>query len=385
MASPNRAMLTLPFFDESHRQFAERLQVFCADKIETAFREADTDPLDAGREAIRLCAAEGLLARLVKTPAPDMRGICLLREALAARSGLADAVFGVQGLGSYPIVLAGSAALRKRYLPRVATGEKIAAFAVTETEAGSDIRSIRTRARAEGSGYVIDGSKTLISNAGIADYYIVFAKIGDASAGEKTRLSAFVVDADTPGLRVARQIPLLAPHPIGDLELQKCRVPGDHRLGEEGDGLKIALATLDRFRPSVGAAACGLAGRALDEAQGHVTRRTQFGHPLSSFQATKFSLADMQTELDAARLLVFRAAWLADSRDGRFTREASTAILFATEAAQRIVDRAVQLHGGRGVVRGVAVEQLYREVRALRLYEGTSEIQRLIIADHMLM
>ncbi|MDP7670890.1 MAG: acyl-CoA dehydrogenase [Vicinamibacterales bacterium] len=376
-------MLTLPFFDADHRRLAERLRSFCTDTIDPGFDDDEVDPLAAGREAIRVCAAEGLLAHLAPGSRRGLREICLIREALAARSGLVDAVFAVQGLGSYPIRLAGSAALQERYLPSVASGETIAAFAVTEREAGSDLRGIRTTARAAGDAYVLDGSKTLISNAGIADHYTVLARTGPPDAATP-RLSAFVVDADNPGLRVAGQIPLLAPHPIGDLEFNGCRVPADHRLGAEGDGLKIALTTLDRFRPSVGAAACGLAARALEEALTHVTRRSQFSEPLASFQATKLALADMQTELDAARLLVFRAAWLADTVDRRTTREASTAKLFATEAAQRIVDRAVQLHGGRGVVRGVVVERLYREVRALRLYEGTSEIQRLIIADQML-
>ncbi|HAK56508.1 MAG: acyl-CoA dehydrogenase family protein [Vicinamibacterales bacterium] len=376
-------MLSLPFFDDAHRQFADRLHAFGAKTLAPALHGAESDPLAAGREAIRLCTAEGLLARLVAEPEPSVREICLIREALAAQSGLADAVFAVQGLGSYPILLAGSATLRARYLPGVARGETIAAFAVTEAEAGSDIGGIQTTARADGADYVLDGTKTLISNAGIADHYVVFARTSEPTEA-RPRLSAFVVDADNPGLCVADQIPLLAPHPIGNLEFQDCRVPAEQCLGTEGEGLKIALATLDRFRPSVGAAACGLAARALDEALAHVAQRTQFGEPLSSFQATKLALADMRTELDAARLLVFRAAWLADTVDRRTTREASTAKLFATEAAQRIVDRAVQLHGGRGVVKGVAVEQLYREVRALRIYEGTSEIQRLIIAEQML-
>ena len=381
-------MLTLPFFDEPHRALAARLKTFVADALEPAMRDTEADPLAAGREAIRLCAAEGLLARLVEEPAPDLRSICLIREALAARSALADAVFAVQGLGSDPLRRAGSDELRQRYLPRVARGEAIAAFALTEANAGSDIRAIQTVARADGSDYVLDGSKTLISNAGIADYYVVLARLdpgGSPGVPEgKPRLSAFVVDAETPGLRVTRQIPLMAPHPIGELALDGCRIPDGHRLGAAGDGIKIALATLDRFRPSVGAAACGLATCALEEALRWVAKRRQFGQVLSSFQATKLALADMQTDLDAARLLVYRAAWLTDRQDGRVTREASSAKLFATEAAQRIVDTAVQLHGGQGVVRGTAVERLYREVRALRLYEGTSEIQRLIIADQML-
>ena len=239
----------------------------------------------------------------------------------------------------------------------------------------------RTEARRDGDHYVLSGSKTFISNAGLATFYIVFART--APAGTKS-LSAFVVDADAPGFSVERQIDLLAPHPIGELRFQDCRVPARQRLGSEGEGLKIALSTLDRFRASVGAAACGMARRALDEALSYADRRVQFGSALSAFQATQLALADMATELDAARLLVYRAAWVKDGGAARVTRESSMAKLFATEAAQRIVDRAVQIHGGRGVVRGSIVERLYREVRALRIYEGTSEIQRLVIADQVL-
>jgi acyl-CoA dehydrogenase len=257
----------------------------------------------------------------------------------------------------------------------------VAAFALTEANAGSDPSGIQTEARRDGDNYILSGSKTFISNAGLATFYVVFAR----TSGERTKnLSAFVVDADAPGFRVERQIDLLAPHPIGELRFDACRVPSSQRLGSEGEGLKIALSTLDRFRASVGAAACGIASRALAEAAHYADRRVQFGSALSEFQATRLALADMATELDASRLLVYRAAWVKDSGAARVTRESSMAKLFATEAAQRVVDRAVQIHGGVGVMRGSVVERLYREVRALRIYEGTSEIQRLVIAEQTL-
>lgn len=381
-------MLDLPLFDRSHRELAVRLEAFRIDAIEPRAKEDDeADPARAGREVIAAYAQAGLLELLAPTGSrPDLRAICLAREAIASSSGLADAVFAVQGLGSFPLLHAGSEALCKQYLPRVASGSAVAAFALTEAEAGSDVRALQTTARRDRDAYVLDGTKTLISNAGIADFYIVFARL--ATDGEPrdagAKISAFVVDAASPGVRVVRSIALMAPHPIGELAFEQCRVPWHHRLGEDGDGLKVALATLEFFRATVGAAACGLAGRALQEAHHYVRNRRQFGQALVDFQATKFALADMRVELDAARLLVYRTAWLKDHGAERVTQEASIAKLFATEAAQRIVDRAVQLHGGIGVTRGVVVERLYREVRALRIYEGTSEIQRLLIADHML-
>jgi acyl-CoA dehydrogenase len=245
--------------------------------------------------------------------------------------------------------------------------------------------AIQTRARQDGDWWVLDGSKTLISNAGIASFYILFAREESfASTASRPLISAFLVDAKTPGFSVSRTISLMAPHPIGDLALHGCRIPAQNRVGNAGDGIKLALTTLEFFRATVGAAACGLAARALREARDYVTRRRQFGTAISEFQATRFALADMQVELDAARLLVYRAAWLKDHGAARISREASSAKLFATEAAHRIVDRAVQLHGGIGVERGVVVERLYREARALRIYEGTSEIQRLIVAEGVL-
>jgi acyl-CoA dehydrogenase len=312
----------------------------------------------------------------------DVRSLCLLRETFARGSALADFAFAMQGLGSGPLSLFGSEAQRREYLPRVAAGQAIAAFALSEAEAGSDVSAMRATARRDGGGWVLDGQKTWISNAGIADFYVVFCRLqegGDRSYG------AFVVDADRKGLHVTERFDVTAPHPLGTIELAGCRVPGGALIGEPGRGLRVALATLDAFRPTVGAAALGLARRALDEAVAHVERRRVFGQALADHQLTQAKLADMATAIDASALLVYRAAWARD-RGGaaRVTREAAMAKLFATEAAQRVVDEAVQLLGARGVLAGGTVERLYREVRALRIYEGTSEIQRLVIAGQVL-
>jgi acyl-CoA dehydrogenase len=378
----------LPFFDGPHRAIAERLRGFARDVIEPRAGEADTgDPVAASREFVRDAAKDGILSLFVAGGGadgrkPDLRTLCLARDAIAAASACADSVFAVHGLGTFPIALAGDTSLRTRYLPAALDGTGIGAFAVTESEAGSDPAGMETRARRDGNAYVIDGGKTLISNAGLATFYVVFART-DPGGGRKG-MSAFVVDADTPGFRVVRQIALMASHPIGELAFEACRVPVSHRLGADGDGLKIALTTLDFFRSSVGAAACGMAERALDEAVGRAAARRQFGTRIADFQMTRAAIADMAIDLDAARLLVYRAAWTKDRGAERVTREAAMAKLNATEAAQRIIDRAVQIHGGMGVQRGVVVERLYRDIRALRIYEGTSEIQRLIIAEQVL-
>lgn len=378
-------MIELPFFEERHRALAARLE-----RIDTAFapiaNRGEAGEVDAaGRDAMRTCAALGLCRLLVSHEhggeGIDLRSVCLARERLAAASGLADAVFAVQGLGSYPIALAGNAQLARRYLPRIAEGTAIAAFALTEPDAGSDAGAIATRAVRDGEDYVLDGVKVFISNATIASFLTVFARTAE---GPKRGISAFVVDSEAPGLSIGPRQEITAPHPIAEVRLSACRVPAAQRLGEEGDGMRLALATLDFFRTSVGAAACGLASRALAESTSRAQSRRQFGSRLADFQLTQAALADMVTELDAARLLVYRAAWKKDSGASRVTRESAVAKLFATEAAQRIVDRAVQIHGGLGVQRGSVVERLYREVRAPRIYEGTSEIQRLIIARELL-
>ena len=312
----------------------------------------------------------------------DVRGLCLLRETFARGSALVDFAFALQGLGSGPLSLYGTAAQRRDYLPRVAAGTAIPAFALSEATAGSDVAAMRTTARRDGDGWVLDGEKAWISNAGIADFYVVFCRL--PADGERA-YGAFVVDAERPGLHVVERCEILAPHPLGTLRLDGCRVPAGALVGEAGRGLRVALGTLDAFRPTVGAAALGLARRALDEAVAHARRRQVSGQPLAGHQLTQAKLADMATAIDASALLVYRAAWARDGGGGaRVTREAAMAKLFATEAAQRVVDDAVQLLGARGLVAGSPVERLYREVRALRIYEGTSEIQRLVIAAQVL-
>ncbi len=341
---------------------------------------------EQARALVELLAAEGLLDYTVPRTADeavlDVRALCIIRERLCHESSLADLMFAMQGLGSFPVTLAGSSEIKQRLLPQVRAGRSIAAFAITEPDAGSDVSAIQTTARRDGAHFVIDGVKTFISNAGLADFYTVFAKTAP-EIGSKG-ISAFVVEKDAPGFSFEEKIELIAPHPIGRIRFDGCRVPAANLLGEAGAGFKIAMTTLDTFRPTVGAAAAGLAGRAMDEAISYAKRRAQFGRPIAEFQSTQIKLADMATELDAARLLVYRAAWKKDTSAGRVTLESAMAKLYATEAAQRIIDQAVQIHGGTGVVRGSVVERLYREVRALRIYEGTSEIQRLVIAGQLL-
>jgi acyl-CoA dehydrogenase len=347
----------------------------------------------AARAALARLAGAGLLRHAAPPEGvPSAREVCAIREALAHGDGLADVMFVMQGLGSTAIALAGSAALRSRWLPEVASGRVVAAFALTEPEAGSDVGAIATRAARDGDGYVLDGEKCFITNAGIAGLYTVFARTGEAGSGSRG-LSAFAVDAASDGLHVERTT-VIAPHPIGRVIFSGCRVPAACRLGDEGAGHDLALRVLDRFRPTVGAAAVGFGRRALEAAIDHAKRRRQFGKPLSDQQAIRFKLADMATHLHAASLLVWRAACLADAppdvpdapaaSPGARRRAAAMAKLYATEAAQRIVDEAVQIHGGLGVTRGQVVERLYRDVRALRIYEGTSEIQRLVIARTLL-
>jgi acyl-CoA dehydrogenase len=378
-------MLDLPFFDDGHRALHARLAA-AAGRFDAATAAGERGAVDdAGREALRVCTELGLCHLLVPREFGgdgwDLRSVCLAREAVAFDSGLADAVFAVQGLGSMPIALGGSREMADRLLPDIATGRRIAAFALTEPEAGSDASALRTRAVRDGDSYVLDGLKTFISNAPIASVFTVFARTSD---GPRRSISAFAIEAGTPGLNIGRRQEIVGPHPIAELELTGCRVASTTRLGDEGDGMRLALATLDFYRTSVAAAACGMAARAIHESRARVASRRQFGSPLAGFQLTQAALAEMATDLDAARLLVYRAAWMKDHGATRVTREAAIAKLFATEAAQRIVDRAVQLHGGVGVERGTVVERLYREVRAPRIYEGTSEIQKLVIAREML-
>ena len=378
----DRLVSQLPFFTPEHRNLAEGVAQFVTQEIEPrAASEENVERL--AKDFVNILAAAGLLKYSVAETKLDVRSICLIREALAYSSSLADLAFVMQGLGTYAIAQAAPDHVRDFWLSRAASGKAIAAFALTEPEAGSDVAAIQTTARRDGETYVIDGRKRFISNAGIADFYTVFAKTGTREDG-RAALSAFVVGSRMQGFSVVERTSLIAPHPIGEIAFNECRVPAEDMVGSEGDGFGLAMQTLDTFRASVGAAACGMARRALDEAVRYSSQRKQFGRFLSEHQLVQAKLADMITELDAARLLVYRAAYARDTDTGRFTREASEAKLFATEAAGRIIDSAVQIHGGTGLVSGSVVERLYRDVRALRIYEGTSEIQKLVIAGQLL-
>jgi acyl-CoA dehydrogenase len=368
------------FLSEQHIAMAGRAGVFAASEIAPLPEPANDGA--ARKEARRILAILGSRGWLEPIRDRDWRGCCLVREALGAASPLADAVFALQALGTVPILLAGSEALREQWARDAVEGRAMAAFAMTEPEAGSDIASMATTARREGSGYVLNGLKTFISNAGIADFYTVFAST-DRSAGAKG-ISCFVVPADAPGLRFLKAQVLSAPHPLGEIAFEDCAVPEESRLGDEGRGFALGLKTLDRLRATVGAAACGMAARALDEAVAHARARRQFGKPLAEFQLVQEKLARMVTELTAARLLVYRAAAEADGGAERVTMEAAMGKAYATEAAQRIIDDAVQILGGVGVLASHPVDRLYRSVRALRIYEGTTEIQHLVIAGRLL-
>ncbi len=366
------------FLEPSHLALADRLSGLAGGIAGRPEPADDTAARTEARALLQLLGG-GWLQPIFDL---DLRGCCLSREALGEVSPLADAVFALQGLGTTPILLAGTQAQKDRWLGPIAQGWVMTAFAMTEPEAGSDVAAIATTARRDGTHYVLDGRKTLISNAGIADLYVVFAST-DQSKGAKG-ISAFLVPADTPGLRFVGPQVLSAPHPLGELAFEGCRVPADGLLGAEGKGYGIGLAALDRLRPTVAAAACGMAARALAESLAHVKRRQQFGKPLAQFQLVQQKLARTATDLTAARLLTYRAAYEKDRGQERITSEAAMAKSFATEMAQRAVDDAVQLVGGRGVLADHPVDRLYRAVRALRIYEGTTEIQQLIIAGELL-
>jgi acyl-CoA dehydrogenase len=380
--------LEWPFFQPEHRDFAFQLDKFARDEL--AGLAADHGDDDAAldqvcRELVRRLGAAGFLDPCIVRHAGgafDLRRLCLAREILARCAGLADFAFAMQGLGTGPISLFGTEEQRERYLPGVARGQKIAAFALSEPDAGSDVAAMTTTAVRHGDHYVIDGTKTWISNGGIAAVYVVFARTGEAPGAKG--LSAFIVDADNPGLLIAERVRVIAPHPLATLEFKDCRVPASAMLGAPGTGFAVAMGTLDVFRTTVGAAALGFARRALEEALTRVDQRIVFGKKLSTFQLTQAKIADMALGVDTAALLVYRAAWTRDTAKRRITREASMAKLHATETAQQVIDMAVQLFGGTGVVSGKTVETLYREIRALRIYEGTSEVQRLVIANEMM-
>ena len=379
----DKSFLHWPFFEPRHRELADRLETWAAQNLSHIDHD-DTDR--ACRNLVAALGREGWL----KFTAPgekdvekiDVRTLALIREILARHSGLADFAFAMQGLGAGPISFFGDDEQRKTWLPKTRSGKAIAAFSLSEPASGSDVANIATTARRDGNGFVIDGEKTWISNGGIADFYIVFARTGEAPGARG--LSAFVVEAGNPGLKVAERLSTIAPHPLARLRFEGCRVPASALIGRGGDGFKIAMATLDVFRTSVGAAALGFARRALDETLKRAAGRHLFGAPLADLQMVQGHLADMALEIDAAALLIYRAAWTKDMGAARVTREAAMAKLFATEAAQRVIDNAVQIHGGDGVRSGHPVETLYREIRALRIYEGASDVQKIVIARSVL-
>ena len=375
------AFLEWPFFDDSHRDFAMRLSDWAAAEIG---HEDHTDVDATCRALVRRLGDAGWLHAAVADDSEgfELRRICLARDILARHSGLADFAFAMQGLGTASVALFGAATLRAHILPEARAGRRIAAFALSEPDAGSDVAAMATTAVRVPGGWRLDGVKTWISNGGIAGHYIVFARSGEAPGAKG--ISAFLVEADTPGLTVATRIEVIAPHPLATLRFENCVVPEAHLLGAPGEGFKVAMTTLDIFRPSVGAAALGFARRALDDAVRHATSRKMFGGTLADLQLTQAKLGDMAMAVDASALLVYRAAWTRDVQRRRITGEAAMAKLHATEAAQRVIDDAVQMFGGLGVTKGVKVEELYREIRALRIYEGASEVQKLIIARQLL-
>jgi acyl-CoA dehydrogenase len=378
---PDRSFLTWPFFEERHRVLAARIEEWCRSNLPIAHSDVDT----ACRALVAKLGRDGWLEHSAIDPdiggALDVRALCLIRETLARHDGLADFAFAMQGLGAGAISLFGTAAQRQ-WLKRTRAGTAIAAFALSEPGSGSDVAGIETTARRDGDDYILDGEKTWISNGGIADFYLVFARTGEAPGAKG--LSAFIVPADLAGFSIAERLDVIAPHPLARIRFENARVPASAMIGKPGKGFKIAMATLDVFRTTVGAAALGFARRALDETIARARTRRLFGAPLSELQMVQAHIADMALDVDAAALLVYRAAWVKDSGAARVTREAAMAKLFATDRAQEVIDKAVQIHGGDGVRRGHIVERLYREIRALRIYEGASEVQKVVIARQTL-
>lgn len=375
---PDQSFLAWPFFEDRHRALHAALDAWCAANLPVDHGDVDA----ACRSLVASLGAAGWLRHTIAGEGRtfDLRSLCLIRETLARHDALADFAFAMQGLGTGAISLFGSPEQRA-WLERTSTGQAISAFALTEPGSGSDVARGRASATRSGNGFVLRGEKTYISNGGIADLYVVFAR-SEADEGARG-LSAFLLPADTPGLKVLERIEVTAPHPLAHLRFDDVVLPADAMIGAPGTGFKVAMAVLDVFRPSVGAAALGFARRALDAALARTASRQLFGAPLAALQMVQGHLADMALDIDAAALLVYRAAWARDSGAPRITREAAMAKLYATEAAQRVVDTAVQLHGGDGVRVGEAVEALYREVRALRIYEGASDVQRMVIARNL--
>jgi acyl-CoA dehydrogenase len=374
----DRSYLDWPFFEPAHRDWADRVEAVAA---ELEIDHGDTDT--TCRKLVRNLGDAGILEPTASLSGPlDVRRLCLAREILARRDGLADFSFAMQGLGTGAISLFGTKAQKETWLPKTRSGQAIAAFALTEPASGSDVASSTMTAEIDGDHFMLNGEKTWISNGGIADVYTVFARTGEAPAAKG--LSAFVVPADTPGFEVVERLETIAPHPLATLRFSNCRIPTDALIGTSGRGFQIAMSVLDVFRSTVAAAALGFARRALDEALTRVSERQVQGAPLADLQMVQGHIADMALDVDAAALLVYRAAWLKDTGANRVTREAAMAKLFATEQAQKVIDTAVQLHGGDGVKSGETVERLYREIRALRIYEGATDVQRIVIARQTL-
>jgi acyl-CoA dehydrogenase len=377
----DKSFLNWPFFTDRHREIAEAI-----DRWATKNLPADHGDVDAAcRDLVARLGRDGWLNHTAPDPAAstplDVRTLCLIRETLARHDSLGDFAFAMQGLGAGPITLFGSAEQR-RWLGRTRSGAAIAAFALTEQKSGSDVANIAMTAKRDGDTYILDGEKTWISNGGIADLYVVFARTGEAPGARG--LSAFLVPAEVPGFSIAERIDVISPHPLARIKFERARLPASAIIGAPGDGFKIAMSTLDVFRCTVGAAALGFARRALDETIARAKARELFGGPLADLQFVQGVIAEMAVDVDAAALLVYRAAWTKDNGAVRVTREAAMAKLYATERAQQVIDKAVQLHGGDGVRRGHIVEQLYRDIRALRIYEGASEVQKIVIARQML-
>ncbi|UWQ96400.1 acyl-CoA dehydrogenase family protein [Rhodobacteraceae bacterium M385] len=374
----DKTFLHWPFFEDTHRDWAAQVEAV-AEGLQVD--HADTDA--ACRNLVADLGEAGILQATGNPDGPlDVRRLCLARETLARHDGLADFAFAMQGLGTGAISLFGSDAQKAEWLPLTRAGKAISAFALTEPQSGSDVANSTMTATRDGDAYLLNGQKTWISNGGIADVYTVFARTGDAPGARG--LSAFVVPAETPGLTIAERLDTIAPHPLATLDFTDCRIPASALIGESGAGFKIAMSVLDVFRSTVAAAALGFARRALDEAVARVNARHVQGAPLSDLQMVQGHIADMAVDIDASALLIYRAAWTKDSGAPRITREAAMAKLFATDHAQNVIDKAVQLHGGDGVRSGQAVEKLYREIRALRIYEGASDVQRIIIARQTL-
>jgi acyl-CoA dehydrogenase len=378
---PDRSFLSWPFFEDRHRELAEQLDTWCAKNLPVAHDDVDA----ACRELVAKLGQDGWLkptALDTENPGPlDVRALCITRETLARHDGLADFAFAMQGLGTGALSLFGTPE-QQRWLAKTRTGQAISAFALSEPRSGSDVANMEMTATRDGDDYVLSGEKTWISNGGIADLYIVFARTGEAPGAKG--LSAFIVPADAKGLMIAERLEVIAPHPLARLSFDNVRVPASALVGKQGDGFRIAMSVLDVFRSTVGAAALGFARRALDESIKRVAERKLFGAAMAELQMVQGHIADMALDVDAAALLVYRAAWTKDMGAARVTREAAMAKLFATDKAQEVIDKAVQLHGGDGVRKGHIIESLYREIRALRIYEGASDVQKVVIARQIM-